>query len=97
MDYIKLVSDFWIAQSPLREQNKVVDLCGRLNKLRTLTIDWSKRKKMRDEQTLKDLEEHIAYLTHDKGLGFLSSDTMLHLVNLESQKDLIGKRRTLET
>lgn len=85
-DYIKLVSYFWKAQSPLREQRVATDFCGCLNKLRTLTMEWSKRKKMRDKQTLKDIEVQIASLTDEKGLGYLSNDTKLQLVNLETQK-----------
>lgn len=84
--YINLVIEYWRAQPPLREKRMAADFCGRLKKLRTITEEWSKKKKLRDEQNLKDIEMHIAHLTDEKGLGYLTNDRKLQLMNLENQK-----------
>eukprot|EP00253_Pinus_taeda_P033624 PITA_33624 len=85
-DFINLVTEFWRAQPPLREHRMAANFYVQLKNLSAMTKDWSRRKKLRDEQNLKDIELQIAQLTDDQGLRYLTDDTKLHLINLENQK-----------
>eukprot|EP00253_Pinus_taeda_P023181 PITA_23181 len=91
-DFINMVTEYWSAQPPLRDQRMAVDFCLRLNELKTLTKDWAKRKKLKEDLQLVDIEAKIAQLTDDRGLGFLTKETKTLLVGLENQK----KKKLLE-
>lgn len=82
-DFINLVTEFWRAQPPLREQRMATDFYVQLKKLKTMIEAWSRQKKMRDEQNLKDVELQITQLIDEKGLGYLTDDTKLQLISLE--------------
>ena len=43
-----------------------------------------KKEKARDDQNLVDIEAQLASLTDDIGLGYLSIEAKLHLVDLET-------------
>ncbi len=51
-----------------------------------MTEDWEKRKRLRDDQHLSNIELQIAHFTDERGLGFQSEDSKLLLNNLEKQK-----------
>lgn len=85
-EIINLVTDFWRSQPPLRAQRMATDFCERLYTLRRRTEEWSKRKKLRDDQHLTDIELQIAQLTDERGLGFISEDSKVLRNNLEKQK-----------
>jgi len=88
-EFIKLVTDFWASQPPLREQRKAMDFYGRLKKLQAMTETWARSKRNRDEQILKDTEEQIALLTDERGAGYQSDDSKTLLSQLLGQKSKI--------
>lgn len=88
-EYMKMVSDFWTSQPPLRERRKARDFCDRLKQLKALTETWARTKRISDEQLLKDTEDQIALLTDEKGTGYLTDDTKTALNHLLGQKSKI--------
>eukprot|EP00253_Pinus_taeda_P003996 PITA_03996 len=91
--YVRMVSDFWVANPIDRSDSMEKGFCFNLSKLKHLSINWAREKHQRENSTLLHIELELSSLLDERSLGFITAEDKSHLVELENHKAQILKER----
>eukprot|EP00253_Pinus_taeda_P021742 PITA_21742 len=92
-DYHHIVIETWQEGSLIKGRSVVEYFAGNLLRLKKRTIEWAKKKKKKDEESLKNIEAELARLEESHRGGFVSAEAKSHVVQLESEILEILKER----
>eukprot|EP00253_Pinus_taeda_P010718 PITA_10718 len=79
-NFIKLVSDFWIANPINREESLAKGFYKNLTMLKHIAINWAKDKQSRENAQLTHIEAELSSLLDGRNLGFISRDEKARLI-----------------
>eukprot|EP00253_Pinus_taeda_P029832 PITA_29832 len=91
--YIRMVSDYWVANPIDRSDSLAKGFCNNLSQLKHLSIKCARDKYHRDNSSLLHIESELYSLLDERGLAFATTEQKSCLVELESQKSQILKDR----
>lgn len=69
-NYIKLIKDKWVPLNQLSLQSVTHQFMENLKKVKQVTIQWAKQKKLRDEEHLKSIEEGLDKMEESESRGY---------------------------
>lgn len=84
--YVRIVTDFWVANPIDRSDSLEKGFCSNLSKLKHLFISWAREKHQRENSTLLHIESKLCSLLDERSLGFITAEDESHLVELENHK-----------
>jgi len=92
-DYIKLVSSTWELYNPEVHGHAAVYFMKKLNKIKSVTKEWAKRKRVREERDLRFIESKLQEYMKDAEGGFATEESRDHILDLEKRRQvLLGEK-----